>query len=202
MTEITYRNRYGYDLGAAGWRAKFSGPVTFTESKPNATAVAEIIGWREGPNDYEHSIVVVDEYGKAILNPEWSFAIWWPDADKPGSRPNVTNSNVHPVASTYTLAEALRLSMGNMNQDSRIVDASGGPYESWIDGADLECPRWRWGWAGDGHSIPCPIIRVRYKSTIGGVSVPPTPTDPAAGSMSQDADFLITVAQRLRSGYR
>lgn len=159
-----YKNRYGVELGAQGWRTKFAGPVVFdAERKPNAIAVAEIIGWREGPNDYEHSITVVDEQGRAILNPDWSFAIWWPDADKEGARPNFTHSATHPVASTYSLAEALRLSMGTMNQDSRIKDGSGGPYESWIDGPDVECPRYRWGWAGDGHALPCPVFRVRFK---------------------------------------
>lgn len=187
---MLYRNAYGVDLGQAGYQTKFKGPpVSRAEPKPDALYVAEIIGWREGKTDFAVNARVMDPEFRALRNPNWQVALWWPGAGEEGARPNKTFSSQYPVASTYSLEEMdggieLRSEQGYVNNE-------GGPYVMWLDGPDIESPMWRVGWAGN-HYYTGPYLVVRRK---GGAPVNPpgggTDITPPPGPGSADARSLI-----------
>lgn len=184
---MIYRNSYGVDLGQAGYQTKYKGPpVIAAEPKPNAVYVAEIVGWREGKGDWTISVRVIDEAGCAVINPNWQIAKWFPNVADEGGRPAPTHSKARPVAALYSLEELLagieeRSPQGYVNDE-------GGPFEMWLDGPDIECPRWKVGWAGN-HSYTGPYLQVHRKD--GSTPTPPPVTPPAGGTARDDLRSAI-----------
>lgn len=169
-----FRNSYGVELGESGYREKYKGPpITPAEPKPNAVYVAEIIGWREGKADWSVNTRVLDADGHALINPNWQVALWWPNAGDDGARPNRTHSTRYPIASTYSLEEAL--AGFEIRSPQGYVNDEGGPYVMWLDGPDIESPMWRVGWSGN-HYYTGPYLRVRRKD---GASEPGSGTGTA-----------------------
>lgn len=192
-----YRNAYGVELGEAGYSEKYKGPpVLPAETKPGATYVAEIIGWREGKTDWSVNTRVLDADGHAIINPNWQVALWWPDADKPGARPNRTYSTKYRIASTYSLEEALG-GIEIRSADAYVND-EGGPFVMWLDGPDIESPMWRVGWAGN-HFYTGPYLRVRRKD--GAPTVPPVVPPPSGNSdLDRLASYFSTAKTASEAG--